>query len=1232
VAILLALPARAFAQDPLADGKAGLVELGKADARLQGIFAPKGFKVQVVASEPAIVDPVSMAFDDQGNLYVAEWTRSERTFDTWDVLNLPEGGTTRIRRRRKGTTDVIKRLKDADGDGVYESSEVVVEGVEQPLGLFPWRNTLGVASLGRLEQRIDDDGDGSFETRKILVDGFAAGGRGSLSGVTLGLDGWLYLTVGDSDTHAVGSDGSRVDLVRTGGVVRCRPDGSQLQALAIGLRDPRGNLALNAAFDPFVIDGGLEDGSKFQPARLVNPVEGGDYGWRLRPGSNGGEPDFDRAAADGERPGKLPVVARLGRAVSAGLTIYNGVALPETCRDLIIAADPARRAIRGYKAKPRGGSQAIEAETTLLAANPNVDFRPIQTAIGADGALYILDGRSSFDSMSPAAAGPRQGRLYRVTWEGDARSPALPTRPNHWGRVLTASNDQLIAAMASADFAEADRAQRELLDRSPPARGPFLAYALNPAVPLHCRALAIEGARQLWNDEVEAAMLRLLDDPLPDVRRLAAQGLAWEPKTATPRLVTRLVEHLNDADGRVAREVALGVARHSEGRPAQAAVALGRWLFGHPRAEIAVRDGFLRALERMGDAGVEEIALAIRTKTGTERELAVGLFAGFRSAQAADQLPGLVKVPDLTGPERLALVRQFAEIPVEISLPTTGLADWVARHGDVEPAVKVAALEACRLAGNPASTLVLALLDDDDETVRLAATRIAARVRPPGALATLGERLKDANRTTAERLAIVRALRGAGPSAYAALEGAFKSSDEPLFKASTLRSMAEVDRIKALSVAEAALAGDSGPLKDEAVRILGETPASSLKLGKAFLDGTLTRAELPAVLEALRKHDGAEHRRLLANIDEDFSKGLLAVSPTDLLARARKGDPWAGLGVFFATGTARCSTCHTLEDKGVPFGPSPLGEPRALAAEGLIEAILSPSRQIHAGFELSRVIMKDGKTLAGIITSRDAKMLTLKQRDGREVRVGRDAIDREVKETVSPMPGSLALEVSPDELANLVSFLLSQPARDALKHGPKKVERVLAIGPLAPGADKLRIPLDRVDPARPVVGQDGAATSWTGVESTTGGIFDFRGQFGPRPGRAFLAFQVRSPKEQEVALRFGVEGGARVYLNGSKLIDVPEHEAGRLAPALAPVRPGQLRPWPELARLPLRTGWNTVIVALDRSDSGAARAGFEIASPEPIELRTPRPGASEDPETDRKDPRLGERTGGTKKK
>ena len=456
--------ATAFAQTGPGEGKEGLVDLGPQDPRLKGHFAPEGFQVKIVAAEPLIIDPTAMAFDDDGNLYVAEWKHADNMFDTTERIKLPEGGTAKVKRRRKGTNDVVKRLRDTDGDGVYDRADVVVVGAEMPSSIFPWKNSLYLTCVGRLERWSDDDGNGDFETKTIIADGFCGFYHHWLSGMTLNADGWFYLTAGDNDNHVIGSDGSRVEVSRCGGVFRGRVDGSNMHLFAMGFRNPYRDLAFDNRFNAFCVDNDNEDGSKFQGVRLINAVEEGDYGWRLRPGADCCVPDFDRGAVNGELPGKLPIVAKTGRGAPAGLTFYHGDALPERYRDLAIYPDVFRKLVRGYRLKPQGGANVLDATITLMTADDDL-FRPCQAVVGPDGALYVLDWRSNSGGAGRLWGDGRWGRLYRLSWAGDRQTPALPLKPNDWKRVTHGTDDQLKSMIKGVDFHEARRALRELVSR-----------------------------------------------------------------------------------------------------------------------------------------------------------------------------------------------------------------------------------------------------------------------------------------------------------------------------------------------------------------------------------------------------------------------------------------------------------------------------------------------------------------------------------------------------------------------------------------------------------------------------------------------------------------------------------------------------------------------------------------------------------------------------------------------
>src|SRR3954447_11061091 len=82
-----------------------------------------GFKIELVACEPDIVDPVAMAFDERGRMFVAE------------MRGYPNGGVA----TGKQTGGRVRCLEDRDGDGYFESATTYAEGLRFPTAVMPWR-------------------------------------------------------------------------------------------------------------------------------------------------------------------------------------------------------------------------------------------------------------------------------------------------------------------------------------------------------------------------------------------------------------------------------------------------------------------------------------------------------------------------------------------------------------------------------------------------------------------------------------------------------------------------------------------------------------------------------------------------------------------------------------------------------------------------------------------------------------------------------------------------------------------------------------------------------------------------------------------------------------------------------------------------------------------------------------------------------------------------------------
>src|SRR5262245_7996569 len=163
----------------------------------------RGFKIELVACEPQIVDPVALTFDQDGKLYVAE------------MRGYPnEGfGTGAI------TTGSIKLLLDRDGDGFYETSTTFADGLRFPMSIQPWRKGIIISVAPDISYLEDTDGDGKADVKKLLYTGFGVDNiQQLLNSLQFGMDNWVY-----------GNNGS------SGGTIRC-PKKPDAPALALGNR------------------------------------------------------------------------------------------------------------------------------------------------------------------------------------------------------------------------------------------------------------------------------------------------------------------------------------------------------------------------------------------------------------------------------------------------------------------------------------------------------------------------------------------------------------------------------------------------------------------------------------------------------------------------------------------------------------------------------------------------------------------------------------------------------------------------------------------------------------------------------------------------------------------------------------------------------------------------------------------------------------------------------------
>ncbi|HEY1064486.1 MAG TPA: PVC-type heme-binding CxxCH protein, partial [Pirellulales bacterium] len=491
---------------------------------------PSGYSIAVAASQPLVKRPLFAALDDAGALYVLE-----------------SGGANGNDRREK-PSDLIRRLTDENGDGVYDRAEVFAEGIVFGAGLAWHDGALFVTSPPSLWKFEDRDRDGTAERRTELVTAFAFNQSctDDAHGAVLGPDGRIYFLPGRFPHRIQAPNGS---VVREGygpWLMRCRPDGSEIEVVGGAVGNPV-EVAFSAAGDAFVqgtfwakpsVGDGLRDA-------VIHAIPGGEYSVR------------DRDYTDRIRTGDfLPALVPLTATAPSGLAVVRGAELGDESQGALFTSHFNTGKILRHRLRDNGATFSTQAEDFVVANNRDVHFTDVLE--DADGSLLVVDTGGWYLACCPASGSARPnilGGIYRVSRDG-AKRPADPS-----GRELAwddASIDSLIERLDDDRWRVRDRAIAALAKRGGAAIEALQKTLKDDASSTRAKLAATWTLCRIDAPAAREIARIALDDSSAEVRQAAASSAALHRDAGA---LEKLVERLADPAPRVRREAAHALGR-----------------------------------------------------------------------------------------------------------------------------------------------------------------------------------------------------------------------------------------------------------------------------------------------------------------------------------------------------------------------------------------------------------------------------------------------------------------------------------------------------------------------------------------------------------------------------------------------------------------------------------------------------------------------------------------------
>lgn len=428
------------------------------------------FDLALVASEPLIAKPMNIDWDEKGRLWVSETPEYPNGRREPNVVAWKETGSLEPRSAQRDPVDTISILSDTNGDGLMDRRHVFADELELVTGFVFYRNGVIAATAPDIWYLEDTDGDEVADRRTKLYTGLGINDTHAvINNLRWGLDGWIYATHGYSTGMVTTPDGSKQFGRDGSGVVRFRPDGSAFEQYS----SRNGNTwGLDITWDGQVFWTQPTSGTVFFHTLLPEHVlaRGRVPGTTSYKGMITGQSTFPLMTWTEQAYVQIDQVGQFTAA--AGCAIYDGGAWPDRWRYSYFTGEPTLNLVHHQFVEPEGVSYTTRKEPgrekTEFLRSRDLWFRPIETRVGPDGALYVID----FYNQAVIHNDTR-GPLH-----GPANAAVRPDRDHYFGRIWRIQHRQArtlaVPALDRADLPALIRA----IETSPNAHVRHTAWRL----------------------------------------------------------------------------------------------------------------------------------------------------------------------------------------------------------------------------------------------------------------------------------------------------------------------------------------------------------------------------------------------------------------------------------------------------------------------------------------------------------------------------------------------------------------------------------------------------------------------------------------------------------------------------------------------------------------------------------------------------------------------------------